>query len=613
MFCIDRLVDSCLSEASLRERFIIEMTETDGTVAYNSDPDFERTVSSHSVDFPVRIVDRPWTLHLEPRPEIYTAAMSSTVDVLAWGGFLMSAVLALLLHLFMRRHAELAASKADYKLIIENQKELIVKLDAKLRVVFLSPSYSTIFARPPERAMGQAIVDLIPARDRDEAISAINSAIASGETTYNEQWITTPEGARLLFWSVNAVFAQDGSTEAVVIVGRDITAKRNLEEQLIQSQKMQAVGQLAGGIAHDFNNILQSITGCLELAMLDTDIKSQPYQDMEQARHSASRAAALTRQLLAFSRRQVLKTQNIDLNAIVQDMHELLQRSVGNGVDIELDLADENTVIHADETQIQQILLNLCVNARDAISDRGRVSIRIGSSTLGQAFCRDKPWAKPGHYVMLQVSDDGCGMDASTLNNIFEPFYTTKKTSGGTGLGLSTVYGIVTQHNGLIDVESEPGRGTTFRIYFERSGNKMSVAPVSQLKAALGGQETILLAEDDDSVRNFTVRTLESAGYRVLPTVDGDDALAIFARHADEIDMLLLDVVMPNMGGREVHDRVRALRPDIPILFCSGFDSETIHSRFVLDKGLELLPKPFDRNQLLHHVRRLLDAAVAPV
>jgi len=610
VFRIDRLIESCLSEASLSSHFRFTISEFDNTIAYASSKTFDLAEAPYCASTVIRIVDRPWTLHLAPHSTRYPVA-SPLESNLVLVGILMSLALAMLIHSTMKRHVELAISKANYKLLVENQKDLIVKLDSDFRVLFVSPSYCRTFDVSADAVLGRPITETIPADEREATLSALRTAVVTRDTTNHEQWIPAAQGSRWLAWNDNAVFDENGEHKAVMMVGRDITARRSLEEQLIQSQKMQAVGQLAGGIAHDFNNILQSISGSIELAMLDTETDSQPYRDMDQARRSAARAASLTRQLLAFSRRQVLMPQNIDLNLVVRDMQELLLRSVGRNVVIDYEFAQDSAVIHADSTQIQQILLNLCVNSRDAMDESGSVHIKVDHGVLDRTFCHSRPWAKPGNYVILEVSDDGCGMDTQTMDNLFEPFFTTKQSTGGTGLGLATVYGIVKQHHGLLDVESEPGSGTTFRIYFERAGEAAEVIKPELSPDARGGRETILLAEDDPAVRNFTVRALESAGYRVLATVDGDDALKTFARHRDDIDMLLLDVVMPKTGGREVHDTVRSSNTDIPVLFCSGFDSEATHSRFILDEGLTLLPKPFDREQLLRQIRSLLDSAHA--
>ena len=421
-------------------------------------------------------------------------------------------------------------------------------------------------------------------------------------------------------WIANvAVQVLDDAGSLVGSLGilRDITEQKEAEEererleaQLRQSQKMEAVGQLAGGIAHDFNNILQGIIGYTEMARSGLSPDVQAYQDMEQVLKGAGRAATLTRQLLAFSRRQMIKPVNLDLSEVVTGLSKMLHRVIGEHIELELDLGADTRTVRADPGTLEQVLMNLCVNARDAMPSGGQLVIQTEHVVLDDAFCETHLWAEPGHYALLSVTDTGVGMPPDVVAHVFEPFFTTKETGKGTGLGLSMVYGIVKQHGGLTHCYSEPSRGTCFKIYLpsvERIAATNQKAEDTSA-AQVGGTETILLAEDDEMVRNIAVLTLESGGYRVLVAKDGEEALRLFEEHLEDIQFALLDVVMPKVGGREVSDTIRAFKPCLPVLFSSGYSTSAIHAGFVVEEGLETIQKPYSPNALLRKIREVLDA-----
>ena len=397
---------------------------------------------------------------------------------------------------------------------------------------------------------------------------------------------------------------------------RDITEikhaedqQRELQAQLNQAQKMESVGQLAGGVAHDFNNLLQVILGFGEIALESSKRDHQIYASVEQMMKAAERARKLVGQLLAFSRRQVLDMQNVNLNDIIGDMLKILRRIIGEHVDLRFVPGRDLGVVRADSGQLGQILTNLCVNARDAMPDGGRITIETGNVRVDPGNRGDHFGKDPGHYVLMTVSDTGTGIDAAVLDHVFEPFFTTKEVGEGTGLGLSTVYGLVKQHEGTVHVSSEDGRGTTFRIYLPLSEHPSADIIAQPTGSAHGGTETILLAEDDDMVRELTCAVLQHHGYKVLVARNGQEALSVFDRHADQIDLLLLDVIMPNLNGRAVYDRIRQTHPDLPTLFASGYSIDAVHTGFILDEGLSLIQKPAKRDELLRKVREVLDAS----
>ena len=409
----------------------------------------------------------------------------------------------------------------------------------------------------------------------------------------------------------------DDWSKGVTFTALDISERKRAEEeklrlegQLRQSQKMEAIGQLAGGVAHDFNNLLQVINGHTDMVIEDLPPDSPVRDDLIEVAKAGERAARLVSQLLAFSRRQVMNSECLDLNGLVSELLTMLRRMIGEHIELDFVPATRTGAVHADRSMMEQLLMNLCVNARDAMAAGGRLTIATKSADLDEAYCRAHQWARPGHYICLCVTDTGMGMTPEVREHIFEPFYTTKEHGKGTGLGLATVYGIVQQHGGIIHVYSEPGQGSTFRIYLPRAGRQGIRAEVKSEEPVLGGTETILLAEDDETVRNFALRLLRRAGYRVLAASNGEEALDLFQRHQTEIALLLLDVVMPKLGGRAVYDEVRRLGSPVPIVFASGYSENAIHTNFVLDEGLELVQKPYARDVLLRSVRRALGQQV---
>jgi len=391
-----------------------------------------------------------------------------------------------------------------------------------------------------------------------------------------------------------------------------IEREREKAEQLRQSQKMDAVGQLAGGVAHDFNNLITVITGYSDLLLRGMPSTSPVFRKLSEIKKAGDRAASLTRQLLAFSRKQVFQERVVDLNSIVADMDKMLQRLIGEDIDLVSLLEPSLCWIKADPGQIEQVLLNLAVNARDAMPRGGKLTIETRHAILDEAYVKSHLAAKPGRWLMLAVSDTGIGMDTETQKRIFEPFFTTKEIGKGTGLGLATVYGIVKQSGGNIWVYSEPDKGTTFKIYLpiaEEFANMESKTCQSEIAQ---GQGTILLVEDDELVRDLAADILEPSGYRVLPAANGVEALRICAEHVGKIELMITDVVMPQMGGRELAERVALMRPDTLVLYISGYTDDAVVRHGVLDEEMSFLQKPFTPDSLARKVGDLLDTAKGP-
>lgn len=403
--------------------------------------------------------------------------------------------------------------------------------------------------------------------------------------------------------------------QGIVINSRDITERKQLEEQLLQTHKMEAIGLLAGGIAHDFNNILVPIIGYVELAMMRIPPEDKSYAYLQSVRAAADRATELTRQILAFSRKQVMQMQVIDLNTVVAEFEKMLHRLIREDIDLQAILAPDLHLVRGDKGQIAQVLLNLAVNARDAMPHGGKLTIETANVYLDETYVRQHACSHPpGNFAMLAVSDTGYGMDAETQKRIFEPFFTTKEHGKGTGLGLATVFGIVKQHDGNIWVYSEPGKGTTFKIYLPRAqaaGDALRVPDVSI--PATNGTETILVVEDEAMVRQFVCETLAEHGYKVIDAQGAHDALQCVNEQPDAVHLLLTDLIMPEMSGHELYQKVTAVRPDVKVLYMSGYTDSVVIRHGLTESGSNFLQKPVTVQNLTAKVRQVLNTVAEPV
>jgi len=400
--------------------------------------------------------------------------------------------------------------------------------------------------------------------------------------------------------------AQGNIVSAIEIIN-NVTEKKKLEEQLRHSQRMEAIGQLAGGIAHDFNNILTAVTGygSLMKAKMGRDDPLRDYLD--QMLDSAKRAASLTRGLLAFSRKQSISFRPENLNRIIGNVEKFLQRIIGEDINLRVRLAEQDLIVMADSGQIEQVLVNLATNAKDAMPDGGHLTISTDSVELGHDFIKVHGYGQLGSYALIVVSDTGAGIDEKARERIFEPFFTTKDVGKGTGLGLSIVYGIVKQHNGYVTCYSEPGKGTAFRIYLPTVKQQVPRRESDTQPPVKGGKETILIAEDDVTVRALVKEILEQYGYTVIVAVDGEDAINRFAEHQDSINLLILDVIMPKKNGKEVYEAIHKIRPDVEVLFSSGYTADVLSRKGVLEEDRQFIAKPISSMDLLRRVRERLD------
>jgi PAS domain S-box-containing protein len=456
----------------------------------------------------------------------------------------------------------------------------------------------------PNEIVGMPLTEYFRTDDPGFIAIASHLKALTGETvTYEVEW-----QKRVFESHVQPLYSSEGELLGVIGVALDITDRKQLADQLRQSQKMQAVGELAGGVAHDFNNLLMVLKGHAEMMMTEMDEDSPLRHNVEQIEKAADRAAALTRQLLAFSRKQVLQPRVLDLNEVVNGMIQMFSRVIGENIELKFLPSRALGRVKADPGQMEQVLLNLVVNARDAMPDGGRLTIETSSVELDESYGAQHAGMEAGHWVMMTVSDTGHGMDPETQARIFEPFFTTKAQGKGTGLGLATVYGVVKQSGGFIWVYSEVGRGTTFKIYLPevRAAVEKRGADVAQ-KGPPPGNETILFVEDEESVRLLVHGYLEGIGYRVLEAVDGAHALEIAAAHRGPIHMLITDVVMPRLSGREVAMRLGATRRELKVLYISGYTDDSIFRDGVLEGGMAFLQKPFNLKTLAQKIRGVLD------
>ncbi|TMG08195.1 MAG: response regulator [Chloroflexi bacterium] len=508
-----------------------------------------------------------------------------------------------------RMKRQLREREEYFKSLIEQAMDIIAVLDADGAVRYASPSVLPLLGYGAEELVGQHIFDLVHPDDIGPALRVFAEGVATGQGgRLLGLQVRHKDGTYRSLEAIGRYLLDDPVVRGVVINARDVTERRSLERQLLQAQKMEAVGRLAGGIAHDFNNVLTAIFGYADLLTEEFPAGSPARQDLEEIRKAATRASALTRQLLAFSRQQVLAPMVLSVNDLVDEVDKMLRRLVGEDVELRLILARDAGNVRADSGQLQQVIMNLVVNARDAMPTGGKLVIETADAELTEQYAELHQAVIPGRYVMLAVSDTGVGMDAQTKARIFEPFFTTKEKGKGTGLGLSTVYGIVKQSGGYVWVYSEPGHGTTFKLYLPRVDAPAEPQAPPRETATLTGTETILLAEDDEILRPLTKGLLARLGYTVLDAESAEQALAVAGARQGPIHLLVADVVMPGASGRELARRLAQSRPETRVLYVSGYTDDAIVHHGMLEPGLKFLQKPFTPAVLARKVREVLDS-----
>ncbi|HXW69649.1 MAG TPA: PAS domain S-box protein, partial [Dissulfurispiraceae bacterium] len=491
---------------------------------------------------------------------------------------------------------------------VEQSPVSIVITDIQGNMEFVNSKFTQMTGYNREEVLGKNPRILKTDHTPHEEYQRLWATITSGKVWAGEFLNRKKNGE--LFWeyaTISPIMNSAGVITNYLGIKEDITQRKHLEAQLMQSQKLEALGQLTGGIAHDFNNMLTAIIGYGSLlrTKLEKDSSLKPFID--QILSSAEKSANLTQQLLAFSRKQIIEPKETDLNELIKGIEKLLLRLIGEDIDFKTQLEDKALTVMVDPSQIEQVLMNLCTNARDAMPDGGFLSITTDTAEMKEDNVKTYGLAKPGPYASISVTDSGKGMDEKTLERIFDPFFTTKELGKGTGLGLSIAYGIIKQHGGYITAYSEPGKGTTFRIYLPMLESKAVGAENTEVVAAKGGTETILIAEDNEDVRIVTRQVLEVAGYSVIEALDGEDAIGKFVKDKDNIHLVILDVIMPKKSGREVFDEIRKFKPYVRVLFSSGYTADVISRKSIMEDGMDFISKPAHPGKLLRKVREILD------
>lgn len=509
----------------------------------------------------------------------------------------------------------LQASEARMAGIIQSAMDGIILVNDERRIVLFNAAAEEMFGYAADQMTGRLLDHLIPERFRgllQEHISALSRPGADAQT---QGWSGSEVGLRSnaeefpIEASISKLETPEGRFYTIIL--RDITARKLLEEQLNQSQKMESIGRLASGMAHDFNNLLTVIRGYVDLMHLNAEPDNPWVEGLKQIRIAGERATDLIRQLLAFSRQQILAPVVLDLNKLVSNLYKMLERLIGEDIALSVNLSPNLRRMTADPGKIEQVIMNLVVNARDAMPTGGRLTIETANVKLDHSSADIHLDTPKGDCVMLAVSDNGQGMDAATRMRIFEPFFTTKEQGKGTGLGLATVYGIIKQSEGYIGVDSEPGQGTTFTIYFPATEAAAEPLPVPQVRPiARHPSESILLVEDDEAVRDLARQVLQDEGYTIIAASSGAEALELAAQNQGRIDLLLSDVVMPLMSGWDLAEQLKAGNPRLRVLLMSGYTSDTAMEHGLLASDMKLLPKPFSPNVLSAKVREVLDCEV---
>jgi PAS domain S-box-containing protein len=505
-------------------------------------------------------------------------------------------------------YRQVKESEEKFRSIVETSEEWIWSVDKDLRITYTNPVIERILGYSPQDLLGQPGMSYVHPDDRQLAEACVAKGISdkSGWNGIVSRWRHKDGSYRHLESNARPMFNPAGDFMGFRGADRDITGRKELEDQLRQAQKMEAVGRLAGGVAHDFNNLLTIIMGHTELMQAENP-KGLTGESLDEIKSAATRAVSLTRQLLTFSRKELVQPRVLDLNVVVTDVSKMLKRLIGEDIDLKTVLNPEAGEVKADPGHLEQVIINLVVNARDAMPQGGCITIESDSVELSEVYFG--PDLKPGPHVMLAVSDNGCGMDAEVQAHIFEPFFTTKEEGKGTGLGLFTVYGIVRQNDGHISVHSEPGQGTTFKIFLPRLEPQDRSLKEKNLNAPVStGSETILLLEDVDQLRHLARVMLQSRGYHVLEARDGAEALRVSENYESPIHLLVTDVVMPNMSGPEVSKRLLTRRPEMKVLFMSGYTDDAIARHGVLKATTVFLQKPFTGASLAQKVREALDS-----
>jgi len=505
---------------------------------------------------------------------------------------------------------KLRRTEHRYRTLIESIPDIIYTLELDGSLSYISPRWKQILGHEESEVLGRFFIDFAPPEDHPFLVRVFKEVRNHKKNVENVHWHYFKKDGECLFFlgSAAPLYDEEGRVTGMIGMARDVTKHKRVEEQLLQSQKMESIGNLAGGIAHDFNNLLGGILGYATFVKRKLSTRDKIYQSIEAIERSAQRAAELTKQLLGFARRGKYQVKPIECNALIREIVLILQRTIDRRIAIDVDPDPNLSVIEGDEAQIQQALMNICINARDALPKGGTIKIASRNQRLTPDQASRQRGMKEGNYICLSISDTGTGMSPEVRSRIFEPFFTTKAKGQGTGLGLSMVYGIIQNHGGMIEVQSHVGIGSTFTVFLpalaSASGAGEEMTPIPDIHQ---GQETILLVDDEEIIRDLGVDILEDRGYRVFPASEGKEAVRIYREQAQEIDLVILDVMMPGIGGKETYRQLRAINPQIKVLLSSGYSTNGEVGE-ILKQGVSgFVQKPYREEELAAKVREVLD------
>jgi two-component system cell cycle sensor histidine kinase/response regulator CckA len=507
-----------------------------------------------------------------------------------------------------RKTADLVRAEEKYRDLYDNAPDMYHSIDKDGYIIEVNQTEAEALGYRNEELIGRHLTDIFSGDSKKAFEKDFPVLLNKGSLSGLERQVICKDGSVIdVSINVRAVYDEKGEPVKTRAIMRDITEKRKLEAQLLHAQKMEAIGQFAGGIAHDFNNILTVIIGYGHLLQVKLNMDKTLNSYVTCILNSAQKAASLTHSILAFSKKQLINTTPVNIKEIILALKKLLPRLIGEDIELSVHLTGEDLIVMADTTQIEQVLMNLATNARDAMPDGGSLVIRTDSVRIDDYFINNYGFGRPGNYALISVTDTGHGMEDVTKEKIFEPFFTTKEVGKGTGLGLSMAYGIIKQHNGYINVYSELGKGSTFKIYLPVIKSDVEEMRPAAITMPTGGTEVILLAEDNEEVRKLTRTVLDSFGYEVIEAVDGEDAINKFKEDKDKIQLLIFDLIMPQKNGKEAFEEIKKIRPNIKVLFSSGYAADIIQKKGGIEEGINTVQKPISPRELIKKVREILD------
>lgn len=507
-----------------------------------------------------------------------------------------------------RKTADLVRAEEKYRDLYDNAPDMYHSIDKDGYIIEVNQTEAEALGYRNEELIGRHLTDIFSGDSKKAFEKDFPVLLNKGSLSGLERQVICKDGSVIdVSINVRAVYDEKGEPVKTKAIMRDITEKRKLEAQLLHAQKMEAIGQFAGGIAHDFNNILTVIIGYGHLLQVELNMDNTLNSYVTCILNSAQKAASLTHSILAFSKKQLINTTPVNIKEIILALKKLLPRLIGEDIELSVHLTGEDLIVMADTTQIEQVLMNLATNARDAMPEGGSLVIRTDSVRIDDYFINNYGFGRPGNYALISVTDTGHGMEDVTKEKIFEPFFTTKEVGKGTGLGLSMAYGIIKQHNGYINVYSELGKGSTFKIYLPVIKSDVEEMRPAAITMPTGGTEVILLAEDNEEVRKLTRTVLDSFGYEVIEAVDGEDAIDKFKEDRDKIQLLIFDLIMPKKNGKEAFEEIKKIRPNIKVLFSSGYAADIIQKKGGIEEGINTVQKPISPRELIKKVREILD------